>query len=237
MALGLARALYPHSVSFAPSLFAKIAESMSVISTAFDCFGKGAAVCVSGGKDANVVLDLVVRVHAGQRRPFGLSLCHFQLPHQFPEIRDFLPVVERHWNVALTRIIADSLKTGLAQAIGRCGVTAVFLGERQSDTTGVRYRPIEPTSAEWPPAMRVFPILNWDLGDIWQYIDALGLPLCELYGRGFASIGLTTDTRPNPLLWNTDTKEYRHARELGDDGAERLGRSPAQQNEPARFDA
>jgi FAD synthetase len=207
---------------------------MLVISKAFDFFGKDAAVCVSGGKDANVVLDLVMRVHAMQRRRFDLSFFYFQLPNQFPELLHYLPLAERHWHMRLTRIVADSLKAGLAEAIGRYGVHAVFLGERQSDAHGVRHRNVEPTSAGWPPAARVFPVLNWSFADIWEYIDALDLPVCELYRRGFASIGEITNTQPNPLLWDEDANQYRHARELAHDVAERLGRSARERNNATR---
>ena len=58
----------------------------------------------------------------------------------------------------------------------------------------------------------------------------MGIPYCELYDKGYTSLGGTTDTHPNPALkakQGTDERErevYRPAYELVEDEAERLGR-------------
>ena len=62
-----------------------------------------------------------------------------------------------------------------------------------------------------------------------QFIRHLGVPYCELYDRGYTSLGGTTDTHPNPALRASTTMEgegekYRPAYELVEDGEERLGR-------------
>ena len=54
-----------------------------------------------------------------------------------------------------------------------------------------------PSSAGWPPFLRVNPILDWGYGDVWALMRAARLPYCALYDCGFTSIGSVTDTQPN----------------------------------------
>lgn len=51
----------------------------------------------------------------------------------------------------------------------------------------------------------------------------MGVPYCELYDRGYTSLGGTTDTHPNPAL-RVEEGGYRPAYELEEDDEERLGR-------------
>lgn len=62
-----------------------------------------------------------------------------------------------------------------------------------------------------------------------QFIRHLGIPYCELYDRGYTSLGGTTDTHPNPALKASTTvsaegEEFKPAYELVEDDEERLGR-------------
>lgn len=77
--------------------------------------------------------------------------------------------------------------------------------------------------------------------DEYQFIRHLNIPYCELYDRGYTSLGGTDDTQPNPALVqksaddsavgltngtevNNDSPHFRPAYELVDDYEERLGR-------------
>lgn len=58
-----------------------------------------------------------------------------------------------------------------------------------------------------------------------QFIRHLGIPFCNLYNRGFTSLGGMTDTHPNPALaLDAGATMFRPAYELMDDDEERLGR-------------
>ena len=66
-----------------------------------------------------------------------------------------------------------------------------------------------------------------------QFIRHLGIPYCELYDRGYTSLGGTLDTSPNPMLEIKENgvnkgqgkeKRFRPAYELMGDEEERLGR-------------
>lgn len=71
--------------------------------------------------------------------------------------------------------------------------------------------------------MRIHPVLDWHYVEIWEFIRHLGIEYCELYDRGYTSLGGTTDTHPNPAL-RVGKEEFRPAYELEGDEEERLGR-------------
>ena len=85
--------------------------------------------------------------------------------------------------------------------------------------------PFSKTDAGWVDLMRVNPLLDWTYEDVWDTILALGTPYCCLYDRGYTSLGLSTNTAPNPaLLLPNDKGEYAPAHTLRDSRDERSGR-------------
>lgn len=79
------------------------------------------------------------------------------------------------------------------------------------------------TDNDWPPFLRIHPILDWDYADIWHYMDLYDIEYCSLYQTGYTSIGSIGRTRPNPHLRLADGT-FAHARELQDGTTERDGR-------------
>ena len=55
-------------------------------------------------------------------------------------------------------------------------------------------------------------------------VSFVQVPVCELYHRGFTSIGNKRNTKPNPALWNAVKGNYRHAKYLENAEDERRGR-------------
>lgn len=74
--------------------------------------------------------------------------------------------------------------------------------------------------------MRVSPILDWNVANVWEYLLKNKVPYCSLYDRGYTSIGNKKNTRPNPYLENVDVPgTFQAAFNLLDDALERAGRS------------
>ena len=76
---------------------------------------------------------------------------------------------------------------------------------------------------DWPDVIIVSPLLNWSYKDVWNYILSHDVEYCELYKRGYTSIGIKGNTFPNYKLYNNNNK-YNHACELQDGDYERMGR-------------
>ena len=84
-----------------------------------------------------------------------------------------------------------------AQGGPKCGGPGHVLPQRRGDPNAEGQDAFCPSSAGWPPFMRVNPVLDWGYGDVWALLRAARLPYCALYDRGFTSIGSVANTRPN----------------------------------------
>jgi FAD synthetase len=118
-------------------------------------------------------------------------------------------------------------------------ITAIFVGTRRTDPHGARLTPFTPTDGNWPRFMRVHPVLDWHLREIWCLLrhpamrDRNGhdLEYCAMYDAGYTSLGGRGDTVRNPKLrvveMGRDGVEkvvYRPAYMMVEDRAERAGR-------------
>jgi 3'-phosphoadenosine 5'-phosphosulfate sulfotransferase (PAPS reductase)/FAD synthetase len=54
-----------------------------------------------------------------------------------------------------------------------------------------------PSSAGWPPFMRLNAILDWGYADVWAFLCAAGVAYCQLYDEGYTSLGGVHNTLPN----------------------------------------
>ncbi|KAK4119682.1 adenine nucleotide alpha hydrolases-like protein [Parathielavia appendiculata] len=145
--------------------------------------------------------------------------------HPFREVEDFVERTAQQYHLDLKRYALPMRPALEAYLNDRPAVRAVFLGTRRTDPHGEFLTHFDPTDEGWPQFMRVHPVIDWHYVEIWAFIRHLHIPFCELYNRGFTSLGGVTDTRPNPALAvSGDASKYRPAYELRDDGEERLGR-------------
>ncbi|KAF7504879.1 hypothetical protein GJ744_001600 [Endocarpon pusillum] len=114
-------------------------------------------------------------------------------------------------------------------------IRAIFVGTRRTDPHGENLTHFDRTDHGWPDFMRIHPVIDWRLSEIWLFLradelkEADGKPLeyCEMYDEGYTSLGGVGDTVRNPRLRYVDEdgrERYRPAYQLTEDGDERLGR-------------
>ncbi|OAP64880.1 hypothetical protein AYL99_00852 [Fonsecaea erecta] len=133
-------------------------------------------------------------------------------------------------------------------------IKAIFVGTRRTDPHGSHLTHFDPTDHNWPPFMRIHPVIDWHLSEIWCFLRSPHLkdigrmldsrasngrapgaeegaapPLryCEMYDAGYTSLGGVNDTVKNPKLRYTDEHGeecYKPAYEMTADDGERLGR-------------
>ena len=54
-----------------------------------------------------------------------------------------------------------------------------------------------PSNRDYPPFMRINPILSWSYSDVWAFLRLSGVAYCSLYDHGFTSVGSADNTFPN----------------------------------------
>ncbi|KAG2611340.1 hypothetical protein PVAP13_4KG130600 [Panicum virgatum] len=139
--------------------------------------------------------------HAVQNCP--MRTIYFEDPNTFPEIDSFTYETASTYGLPLETIRTD-YKSGIEALIKEKPTKAIFLGTRNGDPDAVGQQQFSPSSPDWPPFMRVNPILDWSYR--------------------YTSIGSIHNTVPNELL-RDGSGGYRPAYTLSDGGLERAGRA------------
>ncbi|ETI20801.1 hypothetical protein G647_07143 [Cladophialophora carrionii CBS 160.54] len=128
-------------------------------------------------------------------------------------------------------------------------VKAIFVGTRRTDPHGSHLTHFDLTDHNWPEFMRIHPVIDWHLSEIWCFLrspyltdvgagagvcapgdlQARSVPLkyCQMYDEGYTSLGGVNDTVRNPKLRYIDSdgrERYKPAYEMTWDEGERLGR-------------
>ncbi|KAL2142861.1 hypothetical protein VTI28DRAFT_692 [Corynascus sepedonium] len=143
----------------------------------------------------------------------------------FAEVEEFVAESTKQYYLDLKRYALPMRPALEAYLKDRPAIKAIFLGTRRTDPHGELLKHFDPTDKGWPQFIRVHPVIDWHYVEIWAFIRRLQIPFCELYNRGFTSLGGVSNTRPNPALAvGGDTSKFRPAYELRDDDEERLGR-------------
>lgn len=215
---------FPVSTKFTPSLLEKISTTSNILKLAYADFGPEIGLSFNGGKDSTVVLDLVNRFRQSKKIAPPLKPFFIDSIKEFPEVRGFVKEAERFWGINIVTYPGESLKDTFEQIVEEQNLTAFFMGQRQSDPGCESMEPFAITTEGWAKATRINLILPWSYRDVWNYIDCLKLPTCSLYEKGYTSVGLVHNTKPNPHLFDKEKNAYRHARELKDESKERSGR-------------
>ncbi|GKT32428.1 hypothetical protein ADUPG1_006592 [Aduncisulcus paluster] len=79
-------------------------------------------------------------------------------------------------------------------------VDGVFLGVRATDMPSKHLSFFSSPSVSWPNVVRIIPLLNWSIIDIWEFLLRFDVPFCSLYSRGYTSLGSPGNTVKNANL-------------------------------------
>lgn len=189
--------------------------------------------------------------------PSSIPSIYAKPPDPFPAVSAFVATSSSQYHLSLTHIstspapkeplpndpaepaetitFRDAFALYLRQ---NPSISAIFVGTRRTDPHGAHLTPFARTDGNWPDFMRVHPVLDWHLSDIWCFLrhpalreTADGSPLryCSMYDQGYTSLGGVCDTVRNPKLkvvhaGSGETAGYRPAYEMVEDDGERLGR-------------
>ncbi|KAK3174260.1 hypothetical protein OEA41_001504 [Lepraria neglecta] len=210
------------------SVQAQCRHSLGIISEALERYPLDTlSLSYNGGKDCLVLLLLYLSLLSTHPHlPPSLPSILIPPPHPFPEVDIFISSTSTHYHLSLSRYTSQKgMKSAFAEYLSSKGssMKAIFVGTRRTDPHGSKLTAFDPTDRGWPPFMRLHPVLEWRYAEVWTFLRHLGVEYCELYDRGYTSLGGTNDTRPNPRLREPDGT-YRPAWMLEQEGEERAGR-------------
>jgi len=204
-------------------LLQKLNHSLEVIERALASYKtEEISLSFNGGKDCCVLLHLLFIVMSRQKTFSRLKVLYFSHPNSFSEVNKFVAQCVEIYGLNLTTLPPLSIPV-LQQQVDLLSMKAIFMGTRSTDPRSAALKDFAPTDPTWPQIMRVNPILHWNYDDVWNFILAMKVPYCELYDRGYTSIGADTDTLPNPELKLKDGS-FSPAYRLVDGTKERAGR-------------
>ena len=177
---------------------------------------KNPAIMWAGGKDSTTLLFITKRLFGSV--PFPVIF--LDTGYKFRETYQFIEKLEKAWGLTLIRArnmeavrqatapdtvgrfqCCTLLKTdALKQTILKHKFDAVLVSIRW-DEQGVRGKEAHFSWREDPPHMRIHPLLDWSIDDIWAYIQEHNIPHNPLYdlevqGKKYRSIGCYPCTQP-----------------------------------------
>lgn len=193
----------------------KLGFSMALLAEALERAGDGLSVVAwTGGKDSSVALRLWMELlrerDAGM--PVALSI---DTGLKFPEVISFRHAMAREWGVrvieagpeprATAPVSEDRLECcrllkiePLRAAVAANGIKMLVTGIRRDEHPSRRDREAF-ESRRNPDYLQVSPLIEWTEMDIWSYIASRELPYCQLYDRGYRSLGCAPCTAlPGP---------------------------------------
>lgn len=156
----------------------------------------------------------------------SLRSVYIVTPNTFPSVTSFVDHSVQKYHLSLARYSLPMRAAFTAYLADAPSVKAIFVGTRRNDPHGAALTYFDRTDHGWPDFMRIHPVIDWHYREIWTFIRELDVEYCELYDRGYTSLGGIDDTHPNPKLRRegSEGETYRPAYELQEDGEERAGR-------------
>lgn len=211
-----------------PSLQAPVQEAIDIINQCMEKYSsEEICMCYNGGKDCLAVLHLSYALMRKKYPDLKLQAVYITEDKAFPQVTEFVQQSINRYDLDC-EVLPGPMKSALFKLLEeRPKIKAVIMGTRRSDPYSDTLGFFTPTDKDWPPMMRVTPILNWKYNNIWDFVRGLYLPYCSLYDWGYTSIGSQNNTLPNPLLVTKDRAGqvmYLPAHLLQEPDMERRGR-------------
>jgi sulfate adenylyltransferase subunit 2 len=188
---------------------------------------KNPVILWAGGKDSTTTLHLCKQIWG--KVPFPVLF--IDTGFKYRETYEYMDKIAKEWDLDFIKLKKDSSLHGISpktcstfeccnklkiqplkDVIKKHGFDAVIVSIRW-DEEGIRGKEEYYSKREDPPHIRVHPLMNWSIDDVWRYIKKYNVPMNPLYDRVehgnlvYKSIGCYCCTKPVPK-----------------DGAERGGR-------------
>lgn len=214
------------------SFCARLSHSVSVIERALKG-SKSTQTCIAfnGGKDCCVVLYLFFACALRLGFDFPLNVIIISIANPFDQMERFIfDELKSFYAGRIEYIVLDDTTKTLKERLftlkaSHPDLENILMGTRRSDAHYFKNMcEFEPTDADWPPFVRVNPILDWTYSEVWFFIRLLKLPYCVLYDQGYTSVDHANNTRPNQTLFDSSSNTYLPAYFLSNDDHERTSR-------------
>lgn len=157
---------------------------------------EGYYVAFSGGKDSQVILDLVKR--SGVKYDAHMNLTSVDPPELLQFVRQHYPDVELHRpELTMFQLIEKWGYYPMSKQKFCCATLKERGGSGRLVITGIRKaeslrrarRSMFEVSRNDETKRMIHIILDWKEKDVWDYIRTLNMPYCKLYDMGFKRIG------------------------------------------------
>lgn len=213
-------------------LYFAVQKSVEVLEKCFKEY-KTDSMCLSfnGGKDCTALLHLAYHVFLQMTngRKIRMKALYVRSKEPFKEMEDFVELCVKRYKLEIITYDAPIREALLKLQRSHPRVKTILMGTRHTDPNSSDLQYFHMTDSDWPPFMRVCPLLHWSYHDVWNFLRKLDVPYCSLYDHGYTSLGCQNNTVPNPKL-ETITSDgqifYKPAYLLKESDHERGGRTP-----------
>lgn len=205
-------------------LWEKILESRNIFRKFSD---KKAVVCISGGKDSLVLMDIALSLASNHS---NITFVYCETTMSLPGTEQYIRELELFYGVDVVTVRPPRPFFSLVKDIGfpsrrfrwccevfkfgpvtsfilRENIKLVFTGMRAEESIKRRSYQIESRNP-LIPAKQINPLLNWTKDDIWDYIRHKKLRYNKNYDKGFTRLGCWPCPFKTKDEWANLTKEY-----------------------------